>query len=140
MARERTGASSFDELAVGLSSGTLSRGKALRLMGAARVGGALASIPGIAWAKPKPAGSKCKHDRQCQSRSCFNGRCCGTPCFTFCCPDGCGCLVPDNAEIQCGQQCPLNECDFVTDCSDWPLCIPTGLGSFACFRAYPPAA
>src|SRR5215203_2258070 len=46
---------SFDELTRGLASGTLSRGKALRLMGAALVGGALASIPGIAWAKPKPA-------------------------------------------------------------------------------------
>ena len=54
MARDK-GASSFDELAIGLSNGTLSRGKALRLMGAALVGGALASIPGIAWAKPKPA-------------------------------------------------------------------------------------
>ena len=54
MARDK-GASSFDELAIGLSNGTLSRGKALRLMGAALVGGALASIPGIAWAVPKPA-------------------------------------------------------------------------------------
>jgi hypothetical protein len=37
---------SFDELAKGLAAGTLSRGKALRLMGAALVGGALASVPG----------------------------------------------------------------------------------------------
>ena len=44
---------SLDELAKGLATGTLSRGKALRLMGAALVGGTLASIPGIAWAKPK---------------------------------------------------------------------------------------
>ena len=42
MARETT-ESSFDELAIGLSSGTLSRGKALRLMGAALVGGTLGS-------------------------------------------------------------------------------------------------
>src|SRR5919199_924837 len=43
-ARER----SFDELACGLASGTLSRAKALRLMGAALVGGVLASIPRVA--------------------------------------------------------------------------------------------
>src|SRR5215207_2206366 len=43
-------ATSFDELAKGLASGTLSRRKALRLMGAALVGGALASVPGVAWA------------------------------------------------------------------------------------------
>jgi hypothetical protein len=41
---------SFDELARGLASGTLSRRKALKLMGAALVGGALASVPGVAWA------------------------------------------------------------------------------------------
>jgi hypothetical protein len=70
MARRRTGASSFDELAVGLSSGTLSRGKALKLLGAALVGGTLASIPGIALAKPKPEGAKCNHNHQCASGQC----------------------------------------------------------------------
>jgi hypothetical protein len=44
MAREEKGAISFDELAIGLSSGTLSRGRALRLMGAALLGGTLASL------------------------------------------------------------------------------------------------
>jgi hypothetical protein len=46
--------SSFDAVAKGLASGTVSRGKALRLMGAALVGGTLAAIPGVALAKPKP--------------------------------------------------------------------------------------
>jgi hypothetical protein len=51
---------SFDELTRGLASGTLSRGKALRLMGAALVGGALASIPGTAWGvKPTCHPKKC---------------------------------------------------------------------------------
>jgi len=40
--------SSFDELAKRLASGEVSRGQALRMMGAALVGGALASVPGIA--------------------------------------------------------------------------------------------
>jgi hypothetical protein len=61
---------SLDELAKGLATGTLSRGKALRLMGAALVGGALASIPGIALAKPKPEGAKCNHNHQCASGQC----------------------------------------------------------------------
>lgn len=50
---EQTSERSFDELAKGLASGTVSRGKALRLMGAALVGGALASLPGGAWASHK---------------------------------------------------------------------------------------
>ena len=45
---ERDG--SLDELAKGLHNGTLSRRKALRLLGAALVGGAFASMPGVAWA------------------------------------------------------------------------------------------
>jgi hypothetical protein len=43
-------ASSFDELAKGLASGTVSRGKALRLVGGALLGTALASVPG--WLGP----------------------------------------------------------------------------------------
>ncbi len=47
---------SFDELAKGLTNGTLSRRKALRMFGAALVGGMLASIPGVAWAaRPEDA-------------------------------------------------------------------------------------
>ncbi len=42
---------SFYELAKGLPSGNFSRGKALRIMGAALVGGALAAFPGAAWSK-----------------------------------------------------------------------------------------
>src|SRR5215211_3731485 len=49
-ARER----SFDELARGLASGSISRGRALKLMGAALVGGVLASMPGIAQAAACP--------------------------------------------------------------------------------------
>jgi hypothetical protein len=38
----------FDELTRALASGSISRCKALRLMGAALVGGTLASFPGVA--------------------------------------------------------------------------------------------
>jgi hypothetical protein len=46
----------FDELASGLASGNISRGKALRLMGTALVGGVLASFPAMAGAAPKCPG------------------------------------------------------------------------------------
>src|ERR671917_599328 len=63
---------SFDELARGLASGEVSRGKALRLMGAALVGGTLGSLLGIGEAAGAPGGCKregknCKRDTQCCS-------------------------------------------------------------------------
>jgi hypothetical protein len=75
---------SFDELAIGLASGSISRGKALRLMGAAVLGGALASlgIGGVAVADPggcKRGGKPCKKDTQCCSGNCGEGGTCG--CF-----------------------------------------------------------
>jgi hypothetical protein len=109
---------SFDELTRGLASGTLSRGKALRLMGAALVGGALASIPGIALAKPnKPEGAKCNHNHQCASGNCSSSGACAAACTpnggtcstsTDCCSGICDssgfCFPPtgpDNAVCQC---------------------------------------
>jgi hypothetical protein len=81
--------SSFDELAKELASGSLSRRKVLRLMGGVLVGSALASIPGIAWAKPKPIGAKCKDNLKCASGLCVDGVCgCpsdSTPCGASCC-------------------------------------------------------
>src|SRR5688500_2504247 len=78
-ARER----SFDELTRGLASGTLSRRRALRLMGAALVGGTLASL-GIGEAAADPPGCKrkgknCKRDTQCCSGVCSNGTCATCP-------------------------------------------------------------
>ena len=78
MARGTT-ESSFDELASGLASGSLTRGKALRLMGAALLGGTLASVGmGEASADPpgcKRNGKKCKKDTQCCSGACVGGTC-----------------------------------------------------------------
>ena len=64
---------SFDDLARGLASGSISRGKALRLMGAALVGGTLASL-GIGEAAAddecKPLNKKCRKNHQCCSENC----------------------------------------------------------------------
>ena len=51
MARDK-GASSFDALAIGLGSGRVSRREALKWLGAALLGSALAFTPKVAEAKP----------------------------------------------------------------------------------------
>jgi hypothetical protein len=52
---------SFDELAKGLANRSLSRGDALKWVGAAIVGGLLGSIPGVAWAQVEaPCTEWCK--------------------------------------------------------------------------------
>ena len=71
---------SFDELTRALASGSISRRKALRLMGAALVGGTLASvgIGGVAGADPpgcKRNGKRCTKNRSCCSENCEGGTC-----------------------------------------------------------------
>jgi hypothetical protein len=90
-ARER----SFDELARRLASGSLSRRKALRLMGGLLVGGTLGSLPGVAWADDDrcPQGrTRCRercvdlktnerHCGSCRNRCASNQRCCNGHCI-----------------------------------------------------------
>ena len=132
-ARER----SFDELARGLASGSISRGKALKLMGAALLGGTLASFPGGAWAA-KGGRSSCA--KFCQSlfgantpeeAECVSAAKRGEgPCFTCTTAGGCGpsftkptctatgqtyscptcqCVCPSGQEA-CGGSCVSNSC------------------------------
>jgi hypothetical protein len=102
-ARER----SFDALATGLASGSISRGRALRLMGAALVGGTLTSLGlgGVAAADPpgcKRNGKKCKGNDQCCSGNCSSGTC-AAACRSF----GESCT----ADIQCcGGNCSGGIC------------------------------
>ena len=140
MAREE---SFFDELARGLANGSVTRGKALRLMGAALVGGALASIPGTAWA------ARCPSPRiKCRGQCCPTGvtTCVGTGKNKTCgpCPNGtedCGGTCTDlSTTTNCGtcgnacgtgaicvsgecQQCPTGTtiCDCGGTCS--PECV-----------------
>jgi hypothetical protein len=77
MAREEEGL--FDDLARGLADGSITRGRALRLMGAALVGGALGSL-GIGEASADPIGCKrngkhCTRPDQCCSGNCASGTC-----------------------------------------------------------------
>src|SRR5918994_5007492 len=115
---------SFDELTRGLASGSISRGRALRLMGAALVGGTLASLGiGEAAADPpgcKRAGKRCREDEQCGSGTCTEGHCAAA------CPSG---------QVMCGGRCVSNTCRDpgqtfnTTTCQ----CEPTGTTEVICF-------
>src|SRR5215208_2175543 len=92
---EQTQERSLDQLARALASGSLSRGKALRLMGGLLLGGTLGSLPGVAWANDDDrcpegqtrCGERCvnlkRNERHCGS--CFN-RCRSTQ---TCCNGNC---------------------------------------------------
>jgi hypothetical protein len=112
----QTTESSLDELAKGLATGTLSRGKAIRWMGGALLGAALASLPGMAWANDcRRLGRECRRDAQCCSRNCVrrgDHKVCG-------CPEGktrCGvrCVNLDRNERHCGE-C-FNRCEEGEEC------------------------
>ena len=69
----------FDDLARGPADGSVTRGRALRLMGAAVVGGALGPV-GIGEAGADPPGCKrngkaCTRNDQCCSQNCSSGSC-----------------------------------------------------------------
>jgi hypothetical protein len=105
-------ASSFDELTKGLARGTVSRRKALKLMGAALFGGALASFPGAAWAAKGGGGGGGKSScaKYCKSlfpgdtaaqETCTSQGTRGTgPCFA--------CGGPGNPAPTCGTNETLN--------------------------------
>ena len=94
MKRDEGGA--FDNLAMGLDSGAITRGRAIKLAGAALLSGAL----GIFAASPAEATSCC--NRRCTRRCERSG---GTVCCTrrgaFCCPKAkvqltsCGTVISD---------------------------------------------
>ena len=133
---QQTTNQSLDELAKGLASGTLSRGKALRMMGAALVGGALASIPGVAWADDcRRLGRECSRDSQCCSRNCIgqgDDKVCGCPGDQTLCkkPRGEGrCVNRQTNERHCGEcfnRCPEGEQCVDGVCSGGePICTPS---------------
>jgi hypothetical protein len=104
---------SFDALARGLANGSISRRRAIRLLGGALLGGAVASLAGVSWlagdsgeaqAAPGPGGSPCGNAGQsCNAQKCCQGLpCIGKPgnrvccpkdrvCGSFCCPLGVTC-------------------------------------------------
>src|SRR5215210_2402815 len=131
---------SFDELAKDVASGTLSRRKALRLLGAALVGGAFASIPGVAWAA-KGGNKECV--RCCKEKfgpgrergQCISAGARGE-CPVTCDGNGGGECVSD--EVTCtkpessGCDCVGNKCTGTVTC----VCCPPG-GPCPCLEVDP---
>jgi hypothetical protein len=125
----------FDDLARGLADGTLTRGKALRLMGAALVGGSLGSL-GIGEASAAPGGCKrngkaCKKDTQCCSGNCVGGVCSSCPsgtttCGTECCAGGQECVggVCQSGQPICTPSCPEGEVCTEGVPGTFPFCQP----------------
>ena len=110
-------ASSLDELAKGLATGTLSRGKAISWMGGALLGTALASVPEVAWADDdcRRLGRECRRDSQCCSKNCIrrgDDKVCGCPEGQTRCNDRCVNL--ERNERHCGR-C-FNRCDEGEEC------------------------
>jgi hypothetical protein len=150
---------SFDELTRGMASGSIPRGKALKLMGAALVGGTLASV-GIREAgadQCKPNGKVCKKNEQCCSGNCADGTCSACPagrvelsngtcaierdpnaCF---CPENCFCRFEQDpasstrvfcASSRTDTPCPRghSDCPEGQFCSDDPRNPPVGVVCF----------
>jgi Stigma-specific protein, Stig1 len=128
---DQTHEHSLDQLAKGLATGTLSRGKAIRWMGGALLGAALASFPGVGWANDcRRLGRECRRDSQCCSRNCVrrgDDKVCA-------CPEGksrCGdrCVNLKRNENHCGE-C-FNRCDEGVECVEGvcgggrPICTPS---------------
>jgi hypothetical protein len=117
MATQTTGRS-LDELAKGLATGTLSRGKAIRLVGGALLGATLASVPGTAWADGcRRLGRECRRDSQCCSRNCVrrgDDKVCACPEGQIRCKDRCVNL--ERNERHCGR-C-FNRCAEGEQCVD----------------------
>ena len=146
------GETSFDELAKGLANGTISRRQALRWMGGALAGAALASVPGVAFAA---AGGNSACDEFCHAN--FSGRAAGEctsagahgtgPCYT--CTPGIGpgpnfttppcgtneVFNPETCLCETGGGGPNQPCDTFV-CGN-PLCAGDGTSieeSCACFE------
>jgi hypothetical protein len=120
---------SLDELAKGLATGTLSRGKALRWMGGALLGAALASVPGVAWANDcRRLGRECRRDSQCCSGNCVrrgDDTVCACPEGRTRCNDRCVNLMRN--ERHCGS-C-FNRCDEGEECVDGECLVQSGCPS-----------
>ena len=145
----------FDDLARGLADGTLTRGKALRLMGAAVVGSTLGSlgIGGEASADPigcKRNGKNCTRNDQCCSRNCSGGSCRAqtttttttssttstttTPTTTTSTSTTPGC-APDGVPCSSGTPCCSGNCSNGTCCPTGRVGLSNGTCALPCFSA-----
>ena len=116
--QDTTSELTFDSLARGLASGAVSRRQAVRLLGGAALGSALALIPGVASAAPQTGGvTKCKNLFE---KCITNVECCSR----FCDKNGKQCACPPEAGLACNNRC-VPKCHDTTDPCKVSLCDPT---------------
>jgi len=124
---------SFDELTRGLASGSISRGKALKLMGAALVGGTLGSL-GMREAGAdlcKRAGKRCKKNSQCCSGNCVNSTCSACPSGQVLCNNGS--CVSNSCLANSGQVFNSSTCQC--ECPSGRVLLSNGTGATPCSTA-----
>jgi hypothetical protein len=135
---------SLDDLARRLAGGTISRRKAVRLLGASLLGGALASVPGFAWAQNNACERYCRQNfpRGPERARCISQGAQGEgPCHRFgCClcsepthPEfgGLACSPNVTSEQQCCDVCAAHpaaftQCSFVSGPSPFTCAGPPG--------------
>src|SRR5215213_5709957 len=124
---DHTGTSTFDSAARGLADGSVSRGKALRMLAASLFGGALVAAPAaVAVAAPKPGGTGCpkpgeiRVNGKCQcntaeglitcgsSNRCVDPNACGTGQHVD--TETCKCECDNPGEILCNGTCVPSNC------------------------------
>jgi hypothetical protein len=150
----------FDSLAKGLAEGRVTRGRALKMLGAAIFGGALTTaLPGLAFGQGLgdcpparrchgtccPAGQECQGTGAGSSCGCPTGtvECANGTCFNcstctagqICDPGTCGCVTPPAQNLNCGgknQPCCPESSPVGGTCNTGLKCNPGGkcVGSF----------
>jgi hypothetical protein len=136
----------FDDLTRGLADGSLTRGKALRLMGAALLGGALGSV-GIGEASADPPGCKrngktCTRNEQCCSRHCSGGSCqeqtTTTTTSTTSTSTTTPMCIPDGGSCAAGEPCCSGTCNPTSgtcadsSCPSGRVLLSNGTCAIAC--------
>jgi hypothetical protein len=102
--QEEVGEHTLDKLSRMLADESVSRARALRLLGAALVGGLLASIPGGAKAAPVDCTIFPSFPQQCGKQCCMADQvCCGKGGNAYCCPSDAICCRGGGARGCCPQ-------------------------------------
>jgi hypothetical protein len=100
MTPTQEGEHTLDNLSRMLADESVSRGRALRLLGAALVGGLLASMPGGAKAAPVVCGGG--FPQECGKQCCMADEvCCGKGGNARCCPAGATCCRTKGRNVCC---------------------------------------
>ena len=120
------GQHSFDEVSRALAAGTISRGRALKLAGAALLGstGLLSMFPSVAEAEVQVADAQCERGRAINNRRCSINQCRNR--------FDCYCAATTECERRCVEIifeetfCRRNQCNSSEECPQNEVCMKVG--------------